>query len=205
MFSDSLIVTLFSFLGMSASLAKRASVILRWSDLGGQLITEKEMQSSDMTASCHCSSAVYHLHLLHLGFVHPLQDVALHQCLPSSSVCCFPNPGGSLLLCYVILPSSAWSSSRLNGPLCHQRTSKQIFFFLKKGRGFRVATTNKQKQQLVYNNSKKINRVALSAILLMGETLFKSSHMPEETTSPTQTQAEDLLQRTPHWPGPRAK
>ena len=49
---------------------------------------------------------------LHLGFVHPLQDVALHQCLPSSSVCCLPNPGGSLLLCYVILPSSAWSSSR---------------------------------------------------------------------------------------------
>ena len=49
---------------------------------------------------------------LHLGFVYPLQDVALHQCLPSSSVCCFPNPGGSLLLCYVILPSSAWSSSR---------------------------------------------------------------------------------------------
>ena len=31
---------------------------------------------------------------------------------PSSSVCCLPNPGGSLLLCYVILPSSAWSSSR---------------------------------------------------------------------------------------------
>ena len=54
-----------------------------------------------------------HLHLqLHLGFVHPLQDVALHQCLPLSSVCCFPNPGCSLLLCYVILPSSAWSSSR---------------------------------------------------------------------------------------------
>ena len=36
----------------------------------------------------------------HLGFVHLLQDVALHQCLPSSSVCCLPNPGGSLLLCY---------------------------------------------------------------------------------------------------------
>ena len=57
-----------------------------------------------------------HLHVRlissHLGFVHPLQDVALHQCLPSSSVCCFPNPGGSLLLCYVILPSSAWSYSR---------------------------------------------------------------------------------------------
>ena len=48
---------------------------------------------------------------LRLGFVHPLQDVALHQCLPLSSVCCLPNPGGSLLLCYVVLPSSAWSSS----------------------------------------------------------------------------------------------
>ena len=48
-----------------------------------------------------------HLHL-HLGFVHPLQDVALHQCLPSSSVCCFPNPGGSLPLsvmssCHLLL------------------------------------------------------------------------------------------------------
>ena len=42
-----------------------------------------------------------HLISSHLGFVHPLQDVALHQCLPSSSVCCLPNPGGSLLLCYV--------------------------------------------------------------------------------------------------------
>ena len=41
----------------------------------------------------------------HLGFVHPLQDVVLHQCLPLSSVCCFPDPG------YVVLPSSAWSSS----------------------------------------------------------------------------------------------
>ena len=48
---------------------------------------------------------------LRLGFVHPLQDVALQQCLPLSSVCCFPNPGGSLLLCYVVLPSSALSSS----------------------------------------------------------------------------------------------
>ena len=47
----------------------------------------------------------------HLGFVHPLQDVALHQCLPLSSVCCFPVSGGSLLPCYVVLPSSAWSSS----------------------------------------------------------------------------------------------
>ena len=57
---------------------------------------------------------ISHLISSHLGFVHPLQDVALHQCLPSSSVCCFPNPGGSLLLCYVILPSSAWSSSPLS-------------------------------------------------------------------------------------------
>ena len=47
----------------------------------------------------------------HPGFVHPLQDVALHQCLPLSSVCCFPDPGGSLIPCYVVLPSSAWSSS----------------------------------------------------------------------------------------------
>ena len=48
---------------------------------------------------------------LRLGFAHPLQDVALHQCLPLSSVCCLPNPGGFLLLCYVVLPCSAWSSS----------------------------------------------------------------------------------------------
>ena len=40
-----------------------------------------------------------------LGFVHPLQDVALHQCLPSSSVRCFLVPGGSPLPSYVILPS----------------------------------------------------------------------------------------------------
>ena len=38
-------------------------------------------------------------------------DVALHQCLPLSSVCCFPVPGDSLLPCFVVLPSSAWSSS----------------------------------------------------------------------------------------------
>ena len=45
-----------------------------------------------------------------LGFVHPLQDAAFHQCLQLSSVCCFPVPGGSLLPCYVVLPSSTWSS-----------------------------------------------------------------------------------------------
>ena len=48
--------------------------------------------------------------IFHLGFVHPLQDVALHQCLPLSSVCCFPVPGGSPLPCYVVLPSSTWLS-----------------------------------------------------------------------------------------------
>ena len=47
----------------------------------------------------------------HLGFVHPLKDVALRQCLPLSSGCCFPVPGGSLLSSSVVLPSSAWSSS----------------------------------------------------------------------------------------------
>ena len=35
----------------------------------------------------------------HLGFVHPLQDVALHKCLPLYSVCCFPVPSGSHLPC----------------------------------------------------------------------------------------------------------
>ena len=72
-------------------------------------VSPKDTYDSDLKLP---NASGFHLHHLHLGFVHPLQDVALHQCLPSSSVCCFPNPGGSLLLCYVILPSSAWSSSR---------------------------------------------------------------------------------------------
>ena len=46
---------------------------------------------------------------LHLGIVHPLYDVALHQCPPLSSVQCCPASGGPLLYC-VILPPSAWSS-----------------------------------------------------------------------------------------------
>ena len=46
------------------------------------------------------------------GFVHPLQDVALHECLPLSSVCCLSVPGGSLLPCYVVLSSSASARCR---------------------------------------------------------------------------------------------
>ena len=36
------------------------------------------------------------------------------ECGPPSmpSVCCFPVPGGSLLPCYVVLPSSTWPSPR---------------------------------------------------------------------------------------------
>ena len=58
---------------------------------------------------CQSDSVACSLSTFLLGFVHPLQDVALYQCLPLSSVCCFPVPGGSLLPCRVILPSSAWS------------------------------------------------------------------------------------------------
>ena len=57
--------------------------------------------------------------VLVLGFVQPLQDVALQQCLPLSSVSCVPVSGSSLLPCYVALPSSAWSSSwSLPSPGC---------------------------------------------------------------------------------------
>ena len=41
------------------------------------------------------SKTFFTFHFL-LGFVHPLQDVALHQCLPLSSVCCFPVSSGPL-------------------------------------------------------------------------------------------------------------
>ena len=34
-----------------------------------------------------------------------MQDVVLHQCLPLSSIYCFPVPGGSLRLRFFILPS----------------------------------------------------------------------------------------------------
>ena len=43
----------------------------------------------------------------HLGSVHPLQDVSLHQRLPLSSSCCFPVPSGSSFLavssCHLLL------------------------------------------------------------------------------------------------------
>ena len=40
----------------------------------------------------------------------PTAGCTLHQCLPLCSVYCFPVLGGSFLLCYVVLSSSAWSS-----------------------------------------------------------------------------------------------
>ena len=56
---------------------------------------------------CYSYSLTYSL--FHLsGFVHPLQDVVLHQCLLLFSVCYFPVPGGSLLPYHLLLgcPSS---------------------------------------------------------------------------------------------------
>ena len=71
-------------------------------------------------------------HTFYLGFIHPLQDVALHQCLPLSSVCCFPVPGGSLLPCYAVLPTSAWSSDPFPVLGCHsvQRLVHPLSFIL---------------------------------------------------------------------------
>ena len=51
----------------------------------------------------------------HQGFVHPLQNVALHQCHPLSSVCCFLVPGGSFLPFYVVLPSSRFLREDFSG------------------------------------------------------------------------------------------
>ena len=68
------------------------------------------LDSRNITHMQYKAAQLQFLLCLRLGFVYRLQDAALHQCLPLSSVCCFPNPGGSLLL-YVVLPSSAWSSS----------------------------------------------------------------------------------------------
>ena len=74
------------------------------------------MSSIDLSLLLSCFT-------FHLGFVHPLQDVALHQCLPLTSVCCFPvspftrlcpSPAGcsspsmsSIVLC-LLLSCSRW-------------------------------------------------------------------------------------------------
>ena len=49
---------------------------------------------------------VFHSFTFHLRFVHPLEDVALHQCLPLSSVCCSPVAIGFLLVmlsCHLLI------------------------------------------------------------------------------------------------------
>ena len=65
------------------------------------------------------------------GFVHPLQDVALHQCLPMSSVCRFPVQGGSPLPCF-LLHGRPLDLFPLLG--CHsvQRLVHLLFFILAK-------------------------------------------------------------------------
>ena len=73
-----------------------------------QTSTDSTITTSSTTPSA--PPTTLHLFTFHLGFVHPLQDVTLHQCFSLSPVYYFPVPGGSLLLCCVILPSSAWSS-----------------------------------------------------------------------------------------------
>ena len=52
-----------------------------------------------------------------LGCVFPLQEVTLHQSLPSSSDLCYPRPYRSLLPHNVISPTTFWSSD-LSYTLC---------------------------------------------------------------------------------------
>ena len=66
----------------------------------------KQLACTHSRVSAEC----YGSFTFRLGFVHPLQDSTLNQCPPLSSLCCFPDPGASLLPCYVVLPYSAWSS-----------------------------------------------------------------------------------------------
>ena len=54
-----------------------------------------------------------------LGCVLPLQEVALHQSLPSFSVLCYPHPYRSLLPHNVISPTTFWSSADLTPSVCH--------------------------------------------------------------------------------------
>ena len=80
------------------------------------LVSICSCRTINCTYTCDTIWNLIYICCLRLGFVHPLQDVALHQCLPLSSVCCFPNPGGSLLLlcrlaifCLVVLLISSLS------------------------------------------------------------------------------------------------
>ena len=67
-----------------------------------------------------------------LGFVHPLQDVAFHQCLPLSSVCCFPDLGGSLVLvtssCRLLLSAAAAEDDKMINNNYHHHHHHSIFF-----------------------------------------------------------------------------
>ena len=58
----------------------------------------------------------------HLGFVHPLQDVTLRQCLPLPSVYCFPVSGCSLLS-YVVGKMSTYFL--LSTPVCYRPMSQR--------------------------------------------------------------------------------
>ena len=57
-----------------------------------------------------CAGKYFHFRI-HSGFVHPLQDVALHQFLPLSFVQWCPAPGNTLFAYNIILPPFARSSS----------------------------------------------------------------------------------------------
>ena len=79
----------------------------------------------DRTRSvCQKTNPVFVLTILFysiLSCVFPLQEVALRQCLPSSSVLCYPHPYRSLLPHNVISPATFWFSDwsyTLCLPLC---------------------------------------------------------------------------------------
>ena len=89
----------------------KLNVESNWHVTPNEMLTPKWVVTQHRLSAvrvCVCQITLL-IYRLRLGYVHPLHDVALHQCLPLSSVCCLPNPGCSLLLCYVVLPYSAWS------------------------------------------------------------------------------------------------